>query len=178
MHWNIYRRNDIMWDLYPNMEELVGRVQGYRCNKIRHECDCWNSHAVILSCLLLYMFPPFIKKKDWLQAYIPGQGSNAAHTNTTYIPAMQKWLCCPELKLSHTLSIPLTLHVYHSPSKEYPPYPYLPTITPSPAVNPTGPTHPVQDIPLCMLSALFMHCTASVFLLYMVILCLYLPVSN
>lgn len=103
----------------------------------------------------------------------------AAHTNTTYIPAMQKWLCCPELKLSHTLSIPLDFARVPLSIQRISSLPLFAHHYPITSCQSYRSCHTqFKTYRLCMLSALFMHCTASVFLLYMVILCLYLPVSN
>lgn len=126
-------------------------------------------------------FQSFIKKKKKKTDYRPiSQGKAVpAHTNTTYIPAMQKWLCCPVLKLSHTLSIlldfahvplsiqrmsSLSLFAHHYPITSCQSYRSLHT--------------QFKTYRLCTLSALFMHCTASVILSYIVVLSLYLPVSN
>lgn len=112
------------------------------------------------------------KKKDWLQAYIPGQGSRCSHKHYLY----SSYAKMAVLSRAQTKPHPLhptglctctTLH------------PKNILLTP---ICPPLPHHQLSilQVPphLCMLSVLFMHCTASVFLLYMVILCLYLPVSN
>lgn len=88
-------------------------------------------------------FQSFIKKKKKTDYRPKSQGKAVpAHTNTTYIPAMQKWPCCPVLKLSHTLPILLDFARVPLSIQRMSSYPYLPTITPSPAVNPSGPSIP------------------------------------
>lgn len=112
-------------------------------------------------------FQSFIKKKTDYRPISQGKAV-PAHTNATYIPAMQKWLCCPVLKLSHTLSILLdfctctTLH-----PKNVLLIPICPPLPHHQLSILQVPPHPVQDIlplhTLCPIHALYCFCNFVIY---------------
>lgn len=123
-------------------------------------------------------FQSFIKKKkDWLQAYIPGQGSPCSHEHYLYssyakMAVLSQAQTKPHILHPTGLCTCTTLH-----PKSVLLIPICPPLPHCQLSVPQVPPHSVQDIPplhaLCPV-----HCTASGFLLYIVVLCLNLPVSN